>query len=77
MDDNWGHRCASNLLILQQEVKKEREREMKNFTMREREKRFLFKLILFYWQWERRKKPTSIDLKPIVMVIHLFTLLDP
>ena len=38
MDDNWGHRCASNLLILQQEVKKEREREMKNFTMREREK---------------------------------------
>ena len=39
MDDNWGHRCASNLLILQQEVKKEREREMKNFTMREREKK--------------------------------------
>ena len=77
MDDNWGHRCASNLLILQQEVKKERERDEEFHNEREREKRFLFKLILFYWQCERRKKPTSIDLKPIVMVIHLFTLLDP
>ena len=42
MDDNWGHRCASNLLILQQEVKKERERERRRdeefHNEREREK---------------------------------------
>lgn len=38
MDDNWGHRCASNLLILQQEVKKERERDEEFHNEREREK---------------------------------------
>ena len=38
MDDNWGHRCASNLLILQQEVKKERERRRDEEFHNERER---------------------------------------